>query len=485
MQIEKKLARLIYPEFRFGKTTMQEARELVGMGVGGFCLYGGSRDEITQTLRVLRSEASHPLIFAADYENGAGQWIKEGTLLPSNMAIAATDDPSFAKRKAVITAVEGAAMGVDWIFAPVVDLAEEHNNPIVNLRAFSDETSKTALFASAYLEGLDSIGSISSIKHFPGHGSTVADSHLTLPEVKKSLPQLEEKELKPFEALISRADSVMVGHLNVAALDPDNITSFSRKVIYDLLRSKMSFKGVIITDALSMKAISDEGKAGVKALLAGADILLVPEDPFKLFEALKKAFAAGSLTEELIDSALARQEKMRMKLPKDFFSRYDLDRIGCREHRDFVSEAAFKAQVQVKDDYFKRKSVYYWEDGDKSAGLKGEVFLSELRRFGVEIKQSAQEADCCLIASFSRPKAYSGKINLAEEDRKSIEGILALKKPSAMVCFGSPFSADSYLERLNALICSFSDLPEFQKAAAAGFLHKADLSGKMPVRLGI
>jgi len=482
MKIEKKLARLIYPELRFGVTTLEQASQLVKMGVGGFCIYGGSLEDISTYVRELRSQSDHPLIFAADYENGVGQWIKEGTLLPSNMAICATNDPYFASRKAVITAVEAAAMGIEWIFAPVLDLAQEHSNPIVNLRAFSDETSKTSLFAGAYMEGLNSIGSISSIKHFPGHGSTTVDSHLTLPEVKKSFSEIEENELIPFKNLRDKADSVMVGHLYVPAIDPDNITSFSKRAINGLLRVKMGFEGVIITDALSMKAISDEGRAGVKALLAGADILLVPEDPFKLFEALKRAFASGSLTEEIVDIAISRQEKMRAKLPMDFFSRYGMDKVGCKEHRDFVSEIAFKAQVIVKDNYFARKKIYYREDMF-TGEFKGKIFIEELRKLGVEVKDSIEEADCCLVASFSRPRAYSGKINMAEEDKKNMETILSCGKPVAMICFGSPFSADDYLDRLGALICSFSDLPEFQKAAAQGFLHKADLTGKMPVSL--
>ncbi len=483
MRIEKKLARLIYPELRFGKTAFEEARKLVKDGVGGFCIYGGSRDEIIEFTSALRAESDHRLVFAADYENGAGQWIKEGTLLPSNMAIGASGDPEIARRKAVITAVEGAALGIDWIFAPVLDLAEEHENPIVNLRAFSDEPAKVSALASAYIEGLDAVGSISCLKHFPGHGSTKADSHLTLPEVTKNMQQLFDRELKPFQSLCRKSDSVMVGHLNIAALDAENITSFSKKTITGLLRERLSFDGLIVTDALSMKAISDEGRAGVKALLAGADILLVPEDAYRLLDALIKAYASGVINDEMIDKALARQEKMAAKPGKNFFSAYSKDIIGCAEHKKFVHEIASKCQVQVKDEYFPRKKIYYWEDGDKTQ-IKGEFFREKLRELGASFADSPSGADCILLASFSRPRAYSGRINMAAEDKAETEKLLSAGKPAAMVCFGSPFSADSYLDRLNGLICAFSDLPDFQRKAAEGFMHKASLTGEMPVRLG-
>ncbi|MEW5950918.1 MAG: glycoside hydrolase family 3 N-terminal domain-containing protein [Elusimicrobiota bacterium] len=484
MRIEKKLARLVYPELRFGKTSLEEAKKLVKEGVGGFCIYGGSRDEIIEFTSALRAESDHRLVFAADYENGAGQWIKEGTLLPNNMAVGASGDPEIAKRKAVITACEAAALGIDWIFAPVLDLAEEHENPIVNLRAFSDNVSKVTAFAASYMKGLDAVGAISSVKHFPGHGSTKADSHLTLPEVSKNADQIWENEIAPFRALCRQSDSVMVGHLKIPSLDADNITSFSDKIISGLIRKRLSFDKVVITDALSMKAISDEGKAGVKALLAGADILLVPEDPYKLFEALNKAYLSGLIREEIINSALARQEVMAAKPPRDFFSKYGKDIIGCREHKKFVSEIAEKCQVAVKDEYFPRKKIYYWEDGEKTKDLKGNIFVEELRKSGVSFSDSVSDCDCVVLASFSRPRAYSGKINLAQKDKEEINKLLSCGKPVSMICFGSPFAADDYLNRLKGLICSFCDLPEFQEKAAQGFMHKANLTGEMPVRLG-
>lgn len=483
MQIEKKLARLIYPELRFGKTTFEQARKLVKLQVGGFCVYGGSKDEVIEIIRALTAESDHRLIFAADYENGAGQWIKEATLLPSNMAIGACGDPEIARRKAVITAIESAALGIDWIFAPVLDLAQEHENPIVNLRSFSDDPAKVSVLASAYIDGLDSVGIISCVKHFPGHGSTKADSHLTLPEVTKNMQQLFEKELKPFQSLCRKSDSVMVGHLNIQSLDAENITSFSRKTITGLLRERLSFDRVVVTDALSMKAISNEVQAGVKALLAGADILLVPEDPYRLLDALLKAYASGVISDEMIDKALIRQEKMAAKVGKKFFSIYPEELIGCFEHKKFVREIAHKCQVYVKDEYFPRKKIYYWEDGDKTQ-IKGKFFKEKLEELGAIFVDSPCCADCIVLASFSRPKAYSGCINMAGDDKIETERLLSMGKPTAMICFGSPFSSDDYLNRLNALICAFSDLPDFQKKAAEGFMHKATLTGEMPVMLG-
>ena len=217
----KKLARLIHPEFRFGSTTLEQALKLVNLGVGGFCIYGGTVREIFETVTVLRSASETPLIISADYENGAGQGAAGATELPSNMAVGASGSEYIARRKGEITASEARALGVDWIFAPVVDLAVRPANPIVNVRAFGAGWRLTAEMAGAYISGLNSRGALCSLKHFPGHGDTEADSHLVLPEVGHDRKGFEDSELRPYRALARRAESGRCQRRTASAMGPD------------------------------------------------------------------------------------------------------------------------------------------------------------------------------------------------------------------------------------------------------------------------
>ncbi|MHB0995386.1 MAG: glycoside hydrolase family 3 N-terminal domain-containing protein, partial [Elusimicrobiales bacterium] len=292
----RKLARLICPEYRFGTTDPDYALRLVELGVGGFCFYGGKAEEAFESSRALKAASETPLLIAADYENGPGQWVKGATELPTNMAIGASGSEHLARRKGGITALEAKALGVDWVFAPVVDLASRPDNPIVNVRSFGSDPALVTRLAGDFLSGLRSQGALSCLKHFPGHGGTAADSHRELPVLEKSLHELEESDLRPFAALAAQADAVMAGHLSVPSLDASAPASLSKEILGGLLRGRLRYPGLVLTDALNMKAIDDEGRAGVKAFLAGADLLLCPGDPFALHAALVRAANDGLIT---------------------------------------------------------------------------------------------------------------------------------------------------------------------------------------------
>ena len=489
MTLEKKVARLIYPEFRFGKMSLKDGLDLVKMGVGGFCLYGGSLNEVVETIRALRNASKTPLIFAADYENGVGQWIKEATMLPTNMAIGASQRPEFARRKAEITAIESDAIGVDWIFAPVVDLSTNHSNPIVNLRAFSDSPSKVQEFASNYISGLDSFNIISCLKHFPGHGDTSCDSHISLPEIKKTKDDLRNLELKPFKSLINKADSVMVGHLKINSLDEFNITSFSKNTITDLLIKELGFNGVVITDALSMKAISDESYAGVNAFLAGAHILLVPENPYKLYSALMQAIEEEKISENSIDKAISMQDLLIRKRAFSKKNTRDISIVGSSHHKNFNLQCAPYCITWIKgkkEGFFKDfKKVYYFEPLKTEADLRGDHFIKFLKSRGINFTQNIDEAELIIIGSFLEPKAYSGKINLDIEEKYEMEKILKYRKKYLLISFGSPFIFDEYYGKVDAGICAFGPIKEFQETLARGLMGEINLSGTLPVELSI
>ena len=482
----RKLARLIYPGFRFGTTDPAQALKLAELGVGGFCFYGGKAAEVYETARLLRSASETPLLIASDYENGAGQRVSGAAELPSNMAIGASGSGALARRKGEITALEARALGVDWIFAPVVDLGSRSLNPIVNVRAFGADPALVSDLAGAYISGINSQGALSCLKHFPGHGGTETDSHLELPSVGKALWALEDADLRPFRALARKADSIMAGHLRLPELDPAEPASLSKEILTGLLRGKMRYGGVILTDALEMKAVSSDGRAGVKAFLAGADILLVPDDPFALLEALIRAFNDGLITAAAVEAALARQDLLVRKLSPFRLAPPPLETVSCPEHLAFNAEAAPACLAWAfGGDKFRLRPgeiVGYLEPLTSSGNWKGGAFAAELARLGARVEPYQPGCGMRLAAGcFSKPRAGSGSINLAPEEEAALKTAIAGAADSVVLAFGSPFVLNGL--RPSAGLCAFCSLAEFQEAAARALFGSVKAGGSMPVAI--
>lgn len=483
----KKLARLICPDYWFGKTAPDYAMRLVELGVGGFCFYGGTAEEFFETSRALKAASETPLLIASDFENGAGQRAKGATELPTNMAIGASGSEALARRKGEITALEAKALGVDWVFAPVVDLGGRPDNPIVNVRAYGSEPALAARLGGAFLSGLRSQGVLGCLKHFPGHGGTGADSHLELPVLDKSAAALEE-DLRPFAALASQADSVMVGHLACPALDESAPASLSRNVMDGLLRRKLRYQGLVLTDALNMKALQQGAAAGVKAFLAGADVLLYPEDPFALHAALVKAANDGLITSAAVELALARQDLLVRKLSPFRASPPPYSVVGCPEHKAFNAEAAPACLAWARGEgTFRLKAgdtVGYFEPLARPENWKGTAFTDALMRAGVRVEPYQPGCGMRLAAGlFSGPRAGSGSINLTPEERYAVEAAAAGAAGSVLAAFGSPFVLEGLRPAPSAALCAFCALPEFQAAAAGALTGTVTAAGAMPVQL--
>src|SRR5437868_6286255 len=243
----------------------------------------------------LQAKSKLPLLIGADFERGSAMRLDEGTSFPTQMAIAAGGEVRDAYTMGKITAMEARQAGVQWIYAPVSDVNNNPGNPIINTRSFGEEPARVSEFVSAYVRGVEENGGIATAKHFPGHGDTAADSHIDLPVIRADRSRLESLELVPFRAAIAAGvGSVMTGHLNVPALEPDPNTpaTLSSHILTEILRKELHFEGLVITDAMDMGGITVRfapGEAAVRAVLAGADCLLMPPVPDAAFEALQRA----------------------------------------------------------------------------------------------------------------------------------------------------------------------------------------------------
>lgn len=286
------------------------------LGIGGVILLGGSAAEVNQRCQQLQSWAAVPLFLAADIEEGVGQRFAGATWFPPPMAIAHICHDNFKQAKAhartmgAITAQEALAVGLNWVLGPVVDVNNNPDNPVINVRAFGDDPATVEALATAFIEGARAYPVLTAAKHFPGHGDTAIDSHLELPTVHHDRDRLESIEFPPFEAAIEAGvDSIMSAHLLVPSLDPHRPATLSPKILTALLRQDLGFDGIIVTDALVMGAIAQTygtGEAAVMAVEAGADVLMMPLDPAEAVEAVCAAVETGRIPLETVHQSLER-----------------------------------------------------------------------------------------------------------------------------------------------------------------------------------
>jgi beta-glucosidase-like glycosyl hydrolase len=284
-------ARLVLPGLRF-PTDLERELRLAERGVGGFCVFGGDA-RLRDTLDRLQAAAPHPLLFASDMEDGAGQQIEGLARHPPAAAL----DPDAAEAAGIRTAVEARRLGLTMTFAPVCDVVSDPKNPIISGRAFPDASA----CAPRFVRGARRMGLRTCAKHFPGHGGTREDSHSHLPVVDASPDTWRRRDLPPFAACIEAGvDAVMTAHIACPGLtgSPTLPATLSWKVITDLLRHELGFSGLVVTDALLMEGVQagrSEAEAAVLALEAGCDGLLCPADPEGVLEAIGSVDAGAAL----------------------------------------------------------------------------------------------------------------------------------------------------------------------------------------------
>lgn len=311
-----------YPAWEPSAQQLQYWLQVLGMG--GVILMGGSAGELLLRSQQLQDWAKIPLLIAADVEEGVGQHFAGATWFPPPMAIGtvAFEAPNKAQRYAekmgAITAQEALAIGINWVLAPVVDVNNNPDNPVINVRSFGETPETVSQLACAFIQGAHKYPVLTTAKHFPGHGDTATDSHLDLPVLPHTPPRLATVELPPFKAAIAAGvDTVMSAHLLIPAWDSERPATLSQPILTDLLRGCLGFEGLVVTDALMMSAIAahyGENVAPVMAVEAGADILLMPSNPEEAIQSVCDAVAAGRISRERIRASVERIWKAKAKV---------------------------------------------------------------------------------------------------------------------------------------------------------------------------
>lgn len=314
--------------------------------VGGIILYKDNIEDSKQALSLINqlketnSANPLPLFLGVDEEGGrVTRMPKEFAKIPTAASIGSTDDPEAAKDIYRIIGDELTGFGLNLDFAPVLDVNSNPDNPVIGDRSFGDTPEMVSKMGLAAMEGLSSKGVIPVVKHFPGHGDTSVDSHLGLPVVDHDLQRLKELELVPFQdAIDSGADMVMIAHLLLPKLDPDHPSSFSKAIIHDLLREELGYEGVIVTDDMTMGAITENYSiehAAVQFITAGGNIVLVGHDYDKeeaVIQAITRAVEQGDISEEMLGDRVRTVLKLKekYKLSGEQASGPDVQAINAR-----------------------------------------------------------------------------------------------------------------------------------------------------------
>ncbi len=491
----------------------ESRRQVEENHLGGFIVFRGEANSIAALTNEMQRLSKLPLLFAADYERGLRMQLRTGTPFTTNMGVGATGDTQAAYRQGKIIAEEMRAIGVNWLFAPVADINNNPDNPVINIRSFGANPAKVGEFANALAKGVRDGNALATLKHFPGHGDTATDSHIGLAKISANKTQLEAVELVPFKTAINGGvDSVMTAHLAVPNVAGDDIpATLNPKISNDILRNELGFKGIITTDAMEMGAIkknySDE-KSVVMAVKAGADIVLLPADAKKTIDAIEAAVKSSELTEARIDESVRRLlcAKYRLGLTENRF--VDLTKVNKTvEKPENVREANATAEKSItllrnqnemlpitteKAD----KTLFVVIAADDDA-VEGIALIPEIGRRAPRAKivrldprttkdeyekvlDDAKKFDSIVIAPFVKRAALKGTVALPENQTKFVREMLGLNKPIAVIAFGSPYLIRQFPE-VKTYVVTYAIEEVAQTAAARTMFGEVPFQGKLPV----
>ncbi len=523
MSLEEKAAQMVmvraFGQYRSPRS--EESRELLAeirdLRVGGVVVFDSDLESIPPLLNALQDAAEVPLLVASDLERGLGFRVRRGAVsLPHAMAIGATGSEAAARFAGEVTAREGRALGIHWNFAPVADVNNNPQNPVINVRSFGEDPELVARMTRAFVEGARAGGMLTAVKHFPGHGDTAVDSHVALPRIESDRERLEAVELAPFRAAVAAGvDAVMVGHIAVPALDPTGTpATLSPVLTAGLLRDELGFGGLIVTDALEMDGLAVwAGAAAVRSVQAGADVVLLPGDTRVAVQSLVRAVAEGQLSEARLEASVRRilVVKAGLRLHKE--RHVDPAEIGRHVARpEDVRRAVRLAEESitvVRNDggvlplaaEAPLKLLQLVVAGSPTQRARG-LPRDELERRRIEVETrilgpevSAETEDeivaaapgfsHVVVSAFLRAAPVAGGGFSPSQARlleRLQEGSPGGGPPVILISFGSPYLL-ALLPEVPVYLCTYGWSSASRQAAAAALFGESDIGGRLPVTL--
>jgi beta-N-acetylhexosaminidase len=493
--------------------------------IGGFIVANRIHDgavinaqpfEMAAFINHMQRLAKTPLLVAADFERGASMRVAETAKFPYFMAYGAAHDIPATRQLGVITAREARSLGVRWVFAPDADVNNNPDNPIINVRSYGEDPAAVAAGVSAFIEGAHSDPLnyvLVTAKHFPGHGDTAEDSHMQLAKLDQPRERIEAVELVPFRAAVAHGvDSIMTAHMAVPAFEERQVpATLSEGVLTGLLRNEIGFRGLVVTDAMDMQglaALYSQGEAAVRAIEAGADVLLMPSDAEACIRALMAAVKSGRISRQRIDASAARflAAKQEVGLFRSRLVNLDFISDGLEDpnFEQLAENTADHAFTLVKDD--KRlfpmpeavgSCLIVISEGEFSQ--RGQTLVADLRRRAPELRSyiahpemaaplltaiAIDTASCkeIYVAAFVTVAAYRGSVGLQGGLNSFLNTLVHGPVPVALISLGNPYLLRDFPE-VPSYATTFSTSSTSEMAAAKAILGEIPITGKMPVSI--
>ncbi len=534
LALDEAVAQLVFPWIPGGYASaddpeFEELLDWVDRGLGGVSISIGTPDGYVAKLNRLQARATVPLLVASDFENGGpGMRINHsyaipsllpqggGTSFPPTMAFGAAGGERLAYEYGRVTAREARAVGVHWIFAPVLDVNSNPENPVINVRSFGEDAEAVGRLGAAFVRGVRAGGALSTAKHFPGHGDTRLDSHVALPVIPADRERLDRIELAPFRmAIAAGVDAVMTAHVAVPGVVGDERpATMAPELMTDLLRRDMGFDGILFTDALRMGAVQagyGAGEAAVQALEAGADVLLAPDGIAATVAAVREAVRSGRLDRARIDRSVGRllEAKARLGLHRDGGARVDPDAVarvvGSAEHRAVAERAASASMTLVRD----RRGVLplapsanvlsvTWARADDllagrtfDAVLRSRVAAAASARVGPgtpwatydSLLHAARGVDAVVVGAYASPRSGAGSVGASPDFAAFVRRLdVVVAGRVAAISFGSPYALSAFPD-VGAYMAAWGGWETSQRAAARAATGAAAVRGRLPISI--
>ncbi len=522
MTLEQKIGQMIGLRYtgRFFNQDSEAFAELkswiTGYHIGGFIQVRGSVYETAALTNTLQRMAEVPLLIAADLERGLGNQLEGATQFPPFMSLGAAGSEEYAYAVGRITAVEARAVGIHMTYAPVVDVNNNPDNPIINVRSFGEDPRAVGRLATAFIQGCQDYGLIATAKHFPGHGDTATDSHSALPVIRGDMERLQRMELYPFQAAIDAGVlAIMSAHLRLPALDPALRVpaTLSEPIITELLRHKLGFRGLVVSDALEMGGITSlysPEDAAVKAVQAGVDMLLVPPRTESVILALVRAVNQQEIPMSRIDASVQRILKIKARLglhKQRTVSLADLDKlVNAKPHREMARKVVDHSLTLIQDtsDLLPLASVdqrisVLSLSSDPGGYFMGQAFVRAMGRRNTQVTafyadvytgeefiqkalQRDRRADVRIVAVFSRLSDGKGSVGMYERHIRLIRDLAKRAVPVVVVSFNSPYFLRQFPE-VDAYLCAFRPSESIQEAVAQALFGEIEIRGRLPVTI--
>ena len=480
----------------------------------------------------LQRDSKYPLIFAADFERGLSMRLNGGTSFPAAMAFGAAGDVDLANQFGQISAEEARAIGIHWNWFPVADVNSNPANPIIDTRSFGEDPLLVSKIVDAYIQGAHRGGMLTTVKHFPGHGDTDTDSHLSLARVTGNMDRLNRVELAPFRsAILAGVDSVMVGHLLVPAVEPDTNrpASISAKVIQGLLKGQLGFRGLVVTDALDMAGLTTifsgsehdvSAAEAVAAVQAGNDLVIIPGDLDGAATGLVNAVKHGDITEARIDDSVLKILRVKASLGLNRRRLVDLmnvekqvarpshqaiGQMAADEAITLVSDAGHVVPLATAARNAGTIAVVFTDRGQGSEGAR--AFADELRKrapaarmFFVDssnadsvrsdVLAAVKGADHVIALAEAVPNPRrttkghaSGSAALDSKPLQLLSDVVAISsQKTIVVAFGNPYTGGS-IQGIGTYVCTFSNTSASASSLVKALFGEIPIHGRLPVTI--